>query len=91
MPKPNGAKSEKPGENRSQARSRAKEKFIQSAVEHPGALREFFGVKDGETIPVSSLRAEQQRLRAKESRTAAESTRLKRINLALTLRGLSRD
>ena len=39
------------------------------------------GMFDGRTK--ASLRAEQSRLRAKKTRTAAESKRLKRVNFAL--------
>lgn len=34
----------------------AKEKFIQKAIQHPGALRKSLHVKDGEKIPTAKLK-----------------------------------
>lgn len=33
----------------------AKEKWIQKAIKHPGALRKSLGVKEGKTIPTKKL------------------------------------
>ena len=61
-------------------------KWIQKAVERPGALHRHFGIPEDEKIPTEKLRAEQSKLRAKKDRTEAESRLLKQVNMALTLR-----
>ena len=52
-------------------------KWIKKAVQHPGALREALGVKEGKKIPASKLKV-------KESDSP---TMKKRKTLAKTLRG----
>lgn len=54
------------------------EKWIQSAIKHPGALRSKLGVKEGKTIPANKLAKA-----AKSSGTLGKQARL-----AMTLKGL---
>ncbi len=56
------------------------EKWIQGAIKKPGALRESMGVKEGEKIPESKLRAAAK----KPGKTG------QRARLALTLRKMSK-
>jgi len=62
------------------ARPRKGGKWIQGAIEHPGALRRQMGVKKGKTIPVGEL----------EQAAKAKGKLGKRARLALTLRKLAR-
>lgn len=55
----------------------AKEKWIQGAIKHPGALRKTLGVKKGEKIPESKL---------KKAEHSKNPTTAKRANLAETLK-----
>jgi hypothetical protein len=52
-------------------------KWIQGAIKHPGALKKTLGVKEGEKIPASKLKA------AEHSKNA---TTAKRAHLAETLK-----
>lgn len=54
----------------------AKEKFIQKAIKHPGALRKTLKVKEGEKIPESKL---------KKAEHSKNPTTRKRAHLAETL------
>ena len=59
--------------------ARRSEKWIQSAIENPGALRRQLGIKKGKKIPLRRLRA-----------AAKKPGKLgRRARLALTLRKLS--
>lgn len=64
----------------------AEKKWIQKAIERPGALHRHFGIPEDQKIPSEKLRAEQKKLRDKKERTPAESKLLKQINMAITLR-----
>ena len=66
------------------------EKWIQKAITHPGALREYFGIKEGETIPEGRLNALIRRLQEIENKTAKESSLLKQALLARTLKRMPR-
>lgn len=55
------------------------EKWIQSAIKHPGALRKSLKVKEGETIPTGKLT---------KAAHSENPTLAKRANLALTLKKL---
>ena len=55
----------------------AKEKWIQGAIKHPGALRKTLGVKKGEKIPEAKLKKAEH---SKNPKTA------KRAHLAETLK-----
>lgn len=67
------------------------EKFIAKAIKKKGALRRYLGVKEGEKIPTKKLYALKATLTKKaegdKTLTKKESTLLKRVTLALTLRG----
>jgi hypothetical protein len=55
----------------------AKEKWIQGAIKHPGALRKTLGVKKGEKIPADKL---------KKAEHSKNPTTAKRARLAETLK-----
>lgn len=55
----------------------AKEKWIQGAIKHKGALRETLGVKKGEKIPTAKL---------KKAEHSKNKTTAKRARLAETLK-----
>lgn len=55
----------------------AKEKWIQGAIKHPGALRKTLKVKKGEKIPESKL---------KKAEHSKNKTTAKRAHLAETLK-----
>jgi hypothetical protein len=57
----------------------AKEKWIQDAIKHKGALRKALHTKEGEKIPVSKL---------KKAENSKNPTLRKRANLAETLKKL---
>lgn len=63
------------------------EKFIQKAIKKPGALRAYFGVGEGESIPIGKARAKYNELRQKASGDSKLSTAdgklLKRLQLYL--------
>lgn len=63
-------------------------KWIGEAIkpEHEGELRDYFGVKEGDKIPVERLNALVERLRAKEDKSDKETRLLRQANLAKTLR-----
>ena len=56
-----------------------KEKWIQGAIKHPGALRKSLHVKEGEKIPESKL---------KKAEHSKNPTTARRARLAETLKGL---
>jgi hypothetical protein len=58
----------------------AKDKWIQSAIKHPGVLKKSLHVKKGEKIPAEKL---------KKAEKSKNPTLRKRAVLAETLRGLS--
>lgn len=55
----------------------AKEKWIQGAIKHPGALHKELGVPEGKKIPASKL---------KKAEHSKNSTERKRAHLAETLK-----
>ena len=68
--------------------------WIKKAIKKPGALRKQLGVKKGEKIPVATLNKKIATLRKKgegdKKLSKADSTELKRLNLAKTLRGMKK-
>ena len=64
--------------------------FIQKAIKKPGALRKSLGIKKGEKIPMEKINKKIATLRKKgegdKKLSKADSTELKRLNLAKTLR-----
>ena len=63
-------------------------KWIAGAIERKGALREYFGVKEDETIPEGKLNALITKLQSIEDKSPKESRLLKQALLAKTLRGM---
>ena len=63
-------------------------KWIEGAVERPGALHEALGVPEGEKIPQARIDSELKKLRMKQRKTAAEKRLQKQLNLANTLKGM---
>jgi len=66
-------------------------KWIAGAIKKPGALHKELGIAQDKPIPTGKLRSEKARLSKKaegeKKLSASELRRLKRVNLALTLRG----
>ena len=64
--------------------------WIKGAIKKPGALRKSMGVKDGEKIPMEKINKKIATLSKKgegdKKLSKADSTELKRLNLAKTLR-----
>jgi hypothetical protein len=59
----------------------AKRKWIQAAIEHPGALRKALKVPKGKTIPAKKL---------EKATKSSNPTMAKRANLARTLKKLGK-
>lgn len=64
--------------------------WIQKAVEKPGRLHEFFGIPEDEDIPVAKIKGEIAKLKKKEERSAEETSLLRALNMALTLKGMNK-
>ena len=64
--------------------------WIKGAIKKPGALRKSMGAKKGEKIPMEKINKKISTLRKKgegdKKLSKADSTELKRLNLAKTLR-----
>lgn len=58
----------------------AKDKWIQSAVKHPGALRKALHVKEGENIPEKKLKKAEHSKDPKTARRARLAETLKRMH-----------
>ena len=58
----------------------AKEKWIQSAIKHPGALRKTLHVKEGENIPEKKLKKAEHSKDPKTARRARLAETLKRMH-----------
>ena len=65
-------------------------KWIAGAIERKGALREYFGVKEDETIPEGRLNALITKLQSIEDKSLKESRLLKQALLARTLKGVKK-
>ena len=72
------------------AARRVAEKWIQQAIEKPGRLHEFFGIPEDEDIPVAKIKGEIAKLKKKEKRSAEETSLLRALNMALTLKGMNK-
>lgn len=66
--------------------SRIAEGWISKALKRPGRLHDYFGIPEGETIPVGKIKAEISKLHGKEVRTPEETSLLRALNLGLTLK-----
>ena len=64
------------------------DKWIQGAVnkEHSGDLREYFGIKEGDTIPQDKLEGLIKRLQGMGNRSAKETHLLRMALMARTLK-----
>lgn len=58
----------------------AKEKWIQGAIKHPGALHKELGVKKGEKIPESKLKKAEHSKNPKERKRAHLAETLKKMH-----------
>jgi hypothetical protein len=58
----------------------AKEKWIQGAIKHPGALHKTLGVKKGEKIPESKLKKAEHSKNPKTKRRAILAETLKHMH-----------
>ena len=71
------------------------EKWIKGAVKNKGALRRALGAKKGEAIPVEKLKTIKPKLRKKgqgdKKLSLGDRKLLRRVQLALTLRGLNQE
>lgn len=72
------------------AARRVAEKWIQQAIEKPGRLHEFFGIPEDEDIPVAKIKGEIAKLKKKGERSAEETSLLRALNMALTLKGMNK-
>jgi hypothetical protein len=61
------------------------DKWMQK-IKHTGALREYFGVKEGDTIPEGRLNALIEKLKGKEEKSAKELKLLKEAVAAKNMR-----
>lgn len=65
------------------------DKWIQGAIEKPGALREKMGAKEGENIPKGEIKQKIEQLQGEaegdKKLSAAKRTMLKQLVLARTL------
>ena len=57
----------------------AEEKWIQSAIEKPGALRKTLGMKNGEKIPEAKLKKAEKSSNPKTRKRAALADTLKKM------------
>lgn len=57
-----------------------KEKFIQEAIKHPGALRKTLKVKKGEKIPAAKLKKAEHSKNPTTARRARLAETLKKMN-----------
>jgi len=60
--------------------------WIEKAVKRPGRLHKYFGIPEGEKIPVSKIDGEIKKLESKDDRTDEETSLLRALNLAKTFR-----
>jgi len=70
---------------RSKSKGKMK-RFLNKATKRKGALRRFYGVKEGESIPIKKMVEDRRRLMRKENKTEKEVKLLRRIVLALNMR-----
>ena len=65
---------------------RIAEHWIQDAIKRPGRVREYLGIPKGETIPMADLESAIDRLKMKARRTPEETSLLRALYLARTLK-----
>lgn len=64
--------------------------WIQKAVEKPGRLHKHFGIPEDEDIPVAKIKGEVTKLKKKAERSVEETSLLRALNMALTLKDMSK-
>jgi len=74
------------GEIKSAPAKTAKGEWISEAIKDPGRLHRHFGIPEDEDIPMSKIDGEIAKLKKKEDRTAEETSLLRALNLAKTLK-----
>lgn len=82
-----------------EAQAKESKKWIQGAIKRPGALRKKLGVKKGDKISLEKINQEMRKLKSKDTNkavpgvqglTKANARTYRQLNLAKTLRGLSK-
>ena len=82
-----------------EAQAKEAKKWIQGAIKRPGALRKKLGVKKGDKISLEKINQEMRKLKSKDTNkkkpgvqglTKANARTYRQLNLAKTLRGLSK-
>ena len=82
-----------------EAQAKEAKKWIQGAVKRPGALRKKLGVKKGDKISLAKINQEMRKLKANDTNkkkpgvqglSKANARTYRQLNLAKTLRGLSK-
>ena len=64
------------------------ENWIKGAIKDPGRVREYLGVKEGETIPAAKLDAAIEKLKAVENKSDDQKSLLSALVLAKRLKGM---
>lgn len=67
-------------------RAARKKKWIQKAIKRPGRLHKHFGIAEDKNIPMSRINAEIRKLKKKAKRTKSETSLLRALNMAKTLK-----
>ena len=82
-----------------EAQAKESKKWIQGAIKRPGALRKKLGVKKGDKISLEKINQEMRKLKSKDTNkavpgvqglTKANARTYRQLNLAKTLRGMSK-
>jgi hypothetical protein len=58
-----------------------------AAVKHPGRLHKHFGIPEGKKIPMSKIKAEYNRLKDKEDKSAEETSLMRALALGIRFKG----
>lgn len=70
-------------------RAKISKDWIQDAIKKPGRLHKYFGIPEEENIPESKINSEISKLRKKETRSKEETSLLRALNLAKTLKKMA--
>jgi len=73
-------------ENTMSSINRVAENWIGPAIKEPGRLHKHFGIPEDKTIPMSKIKGEIAKLEKKEKRTKDETSLLRALNMAVTLK-----
>lgn len=60
--------------------------WIEDAIKEPGRLHRYFGIPEDENIPMSKIDAEIAKIKKKDDRTKEDTSLLRALNLAKTLK-----